>query len=54
MTPRLGTGVVWLMEMPSAEFSSNRNYLLARPGKIEKPRRELASGHISFAVDITL
>jgi hypothetical protein len=41
------------MEMPSAEFSSNRNQMLARPRKIEKTRRELASERISFAVDIT-
>jgi hypothetical protein len=31
------------MEMPGAEFSSNRSQMLTRPRKIEKTRRELAS-----------
>jgi len=41
------------MEMASADFSSNRTQLLTRPRKIEKTRRDLASEHIGFAVDIT-
>jgi hypothetical protein len=45
--------VTILCHSTSADFSSNNSQMLTHPRKIEGTCQELASEHISFAVDFT-